>query len=322
MRSLSSRRTSRHVRIYGMAMKIKLGTDETKEENKAHATSRLKRYESVLLGRRHSCPGETLPSFALKELRKGRRGTRGCCYTKPISRVFNASWYQTMKQINLSGDNFDYYREAEFDSFRQALDGFNGTVGRLLEQGILAVEAVRAGRDPAPFLREMYKIYGDYGKGKLSQIGIPIPSDLQILDAAATVLETKAQELMRGETEARKAVERIIARQNRPDFAGGGGSSGPTQAISAERQSFIDQWYAKYAAEPMYGLDGKTIIGYGGVLGTTVANSNADESNLHGAAVDQVSQELYAATNFQWVANAYESEGINLGLWGGASKAR
>ncbi|MFA5800362.1 MAG: hypothetical protein WC840_05405, partial [Candidatus Peribacteraceae bacterium] len=51
-------------------------------------------------------------------------------------------------------------------------------------------------------------------------------------------------------------------------------------------QSFIDQLKAKYAVEPMYGLDGKTIIGYGGVLGTTVADATRGITDVPITGVD------------------------------------
>ena len=208
----------------------------------------------------------------------------------------------TAKQMNLSLDNFYYYRGAEYDSFRRSLDGYNGAVGKLLEQGIRAVQAGRAGRDPKPFLLEMGKIYGEYGDGKLSQIGFRLPVDILILNAAAGILETQAQSLMQSEIATRLAIEKAELNFNtNPAYAGHGSSSSSYQpAMSAARQAFMANLYAAQAGLAKHDANGN-VVG-----GAAVANSNTDESNLHGAAVDQVSRELCTATNFQWVTNVYD----------------
>ena len=192
----------------------------------------------------------------------------------------------TMKQMNLSGDNFYYYRGAEFDYYRKHLDFYNAAVGRLMEQGIRAVGAARSGGDPEPYFAELRNVYADFGEGRLKEIFIPLPDSGQILDASATVIERQAPALIQSEMAAKLATNLAVIKMNSSNYAGGGNGSSPLQVINAARQSFIDQLKAKYAVEPMYGLDGKTIIGYGGVLGTTVADATRGISDVQITGVD------------------------------------
>ena len=195
-----------------------------------------------------------------------------------------------MKEMHLSADNFYYYRGTEFDSYRKCLEYFNSSVGRLIEQGIRAVEAARAGGDPEPYFAEIQKIYDDPvprpAIEKLKQIGPKLPGTTQVLSAAAAILEHKAQELIQTELACQLALDNAAAKVDSSSYAGSGEASAPDRPMSAARQQFFANLYAEQAKLPMYAADGKTIIGYGGVLGTTVVDATRGITDIPITGVD------------------------------------
>ncbi len=208
---------------------------------------------------------------------------------------------QTMERMRIPEREFYYIRGAEFDYYRKYLDGFNEAVGRMLEAGMNAILTARAGGDAAPHLKQLDALPAEYGvvMDRFSLLRIKLPDRWVILEAAEAILERKAGELITQQRAAEARVQGEEKKFNNPGnaFAGNGPGSNPLQVIGAARQSFIDQLKAKYAVEPMYGLDGKTIIGYGGVLGTTVAKAGTLDAGTVGGVSVQEAAELQLGPN-------------------------
>jgi hypothetical protein len=183
----------------------------------------------------------------------------------------------TTKQMNLSGDNFYYYREAEFNGYAQYMDAYNDAVGRMLEAGMNAITTARAGGDPTAYLTALNAVPGKYGSNvwaKLAVMGVKLPERPEILAACEAILEQKAQELVQSQVAAANVVETQMIQFNTQMIGGTGEASSPTQVISAARQAFISQLYAAQSVLPMYGEDGTTIIGYGGTVGVNLAGES------------------------------------------------
>ncbi len=191
---------------------------------------------------------------------------------------------QTMKQMNLSGDNFYYYRGAEFDSYRKFIDGFNEAVGRMLEAGTNAILTARAGGDAAPHLKQLDALPAEYGviMDRLSLLRIKLPDRWVILEAGEAILERKAGELTAQQRAAEARIHGQEKKFNNPGnaFAGNGKASSPTQVISAAREAFLDRLRASQSGLLLYAADGVTVIGMGGKQFSTTA----DTGTLHGSA--------------------------------------
>ena len=232
---------------------------------------------------------------------------------------------QTMKQMNLSGDNFYYIRGAEFDYYRKFIDGYNEAVGRMLEAGMNAILTARAGGDAAPHLKQLDGIPAEYGvvMDRLSLLRIKLPDRWVILEAAEAILENSAAELVVQQRASEARIRGQEEKFNNPGnaFAGNGPASAPSNRAAEEQASFrhtidvimnsegtgtVSQRIAGYLKA--YGGDLVSSVDVIAKAGKVDAGTvgGVEIAGLHEAAADEVNKLLVADTNFQWVPNAYD----------------
>jgi hypothetical protein len=201
---------------------------------------------------------------------------------------------QTMKRMNLSENNFYYYREAEFNGYAKYIDVYNENVGKMLEAGMNAILAARAGRDAMPYITALNSAQSN--TSRVDVLAKP-PNFQKIIEACQAILEQKSQELVQSRIAAAGVADNILRKLNNPGptFAGSGTASEPTNR-AAEAQATLQRTLDVIMNSEGTGTVAQRIAGYleayGGVLGTTVV-----DAGLHGAATDEVSGSLVVEVN-------------------------
>ncbi|MDD5054926.1 MAG: hypothetical protein PHZ00_01515, partial [Candidatus Peribacteraceae bacterium] len=164
--------------------------------------------------------------------------------------------------------NFYYSREETFKQYLSCTDAFNEAEGRMIEAGMNAVLAMRAGGDAQVYLRTIDIVLTEFNPSvsKLQSIGATLPTKENVLDACVAILENQAAAFLADLASADQAVRNAEYNINHnPSYAGSGTCTPAiTPVPDADRQAFLDQLYAAQKALPMYASDGVTVIGMGG----------------------------------------------------------